>query len=115
VTTKELKQVHFLHDSSEILPDSQSLVEEIAEALRTRPEIGAVEIQGHTDNSGTPEHNQALSERRAEAVRSALTLLGIEPNRLVARGYGQQQPLVPNTNVANKAKNRRVQLMIQAP
>jgi outer membrane protein OmpA-like peptidoglycan-associated protein len=118
VTAKELKlkkQVHFLHDSSEILPDSQSLVEEIAEALTTRPEIGVVEIQGHTDNSGTPEHNQALSERRAEAVRGALTLLGIEPNRLVARGYGQQQPLVPNTTAANKAKNRRVQLMIQAP
>jgi outer membrane protein OmpA-like peptidoglycan-associated protein len=118
VTAKELKlrkQVHFLHDSAEILPDSQSLVEEIAEALRARPEIAAVEIQGHTDNSGTPEHNQALSERRAEAVRSALTLLGIEPNRLVARGYGQQQSLVPNTTAANKAKNRRVQLMIQAP
>jgi outer membrane protein OmpA-like peptidoglycan-associated protein len=118
VTKKELKlkkQVHFLHDSSEILPDSQDLVEEIAEALRTRPEIAAVEIQGHTDNSGTPEHNQALSERRAEAVRGALILLGIEPNRLVARGYGQQQPLVPNTSPANKAKNRRVQLMIQAP
>jgi outer membrane protein OmpA-like peptidoglycan-associated protein len=118
VTKKELKlkkQVHFLHDSSEILPDSQELVEEIAEALRTRPEIGAVEIQGHTDNSGTPEHNQALSERRAEAVRGSLILLGIESNRLVARGYGQQQPLVPNTSAANKARNRRVQLMIQGP
>jgi outer membrane protein OmpA-like peptidoglycan-associated protein len=118
VTKKELKlrkQVHFLHDSSEILPDSQELVEEIAEALRTRPEIAAVEIQGHTDNSGTPEHNQALSERRAEAVRGALILLGIEANRLVARGYGQQQPLAPNTSPANKARNRRVQLMIQGP
>src|SRR6185503_9218779 len=96
VTKKELKlrkQVHFLHDFSEILPDSQALVEEIAETLRTRSEILGLEIQGHTDNSGAPDHNQALSERRANAVRSALILLGIQPDRLVARGYGQQQPL----------------------
>ncbi len=116
VTKSELrlkKQVHFLHDSSEILPDSQELIEEIAEALRSHPEILGIEIQGHTDNSGTPEHNQVLSEQRSNAVRNALLLLGIEPNRLSARGYGQEKPLVANSSAANRAKNRRVQLMIQ--
>ena len=104
VTKKELKlrrQIHFLHDSSEVLPDSEALIEEIAEALHARPDLLAVEIQGHTDNAGTREHNQSLSERRANAVRVALILLGVEPNRLVARGYGQEQPLVPNTNAVS--------------
>lgn len=116
VTKTELKlkrQVHFLHDSSEILPDSMGIVEEIAEALRAHPEIGQIEIQGHTDDSGTPEHNQTLSTRRANAVRDALVRIGIEANRMVARGYGQDKPLVPNKGgEANRAKNRRVQLMI---
>jgi len=118
VTKTELKlkrQVHFLFDSSEILPDSQSILEEIAEALRTHAEIRAVEIQGHTDDVGTPEHNLRLSDERATAVRDALLLLGVESSRLTARGYGKEKPLVRNTSAESRAKNRRVQLMIQNP
>jgi outer membrane protein OmpA-like peptidoglycan-associated protein len=116
VTDKELKlkkEVHFQHDSAEILPDSMGIIEEAADALRTHTEITGVEIQGHTDDSGTPEYNTRLSGERANAVREALIRAGVEPTRLTARGYGQEKPLVPNTNEANKAKNRRVQLMIQ--
>jgi outer membrane protein OmpA-like peptidoglycan-associated protein len=116
VTDKELKlkkEVHFQHDSAEILPDSSGIIEEAADALRTHSEIIGVEIQGHTDDSGTPEYNMRLSGERANAVREALIRDGVEPTRLTARGYGQEKPLVPNTNEANKAKNRRVQLMIQ--
>jgi len=115
VTKNELKlkrQVHFLHDSSEILPDSMGIVEEIAEALRAHPEIAQIEIQGHTDDSGSVDHNQTLSGKRATAVRDSLVRIGIEPSRLMARGYGQDKPLVPNKTDANRAKNRRVQLMI---
>ncbi len=115
VTKNELKlkrQVHFLHDSAEILQDSMGIVEEIAEALRSHPEITQIEIQGHTDDSGTPDHNKNLSTKRANAVRDALLLVGIESNRLVARGYGQEKPLVPNKTEPNRAKNRRVQLMV---
>jgi outer membrane protein OmpA-like peptidoglycan-associated protein len=116
VTDKELKlkkEVHFQHDSSQILPDSMGIIEEAADALRSHAEIANVEVQGHTDDSGTPEYNLRLSGERANAVREALILNGVEPNRLTARGYGQEKPLVPNTNDANRAKNRRVQLMIQ--
>jgi outer membrane protein OmpA-like peptidoglycan-associated protein len=118
VAKNELKlrrQLHFLHDSAEILPDSMGIVEEIAEAVRTHPDISQVEIQGHTDDSGTPEHNRALSSKRANSVRDALIVIGVEPNRLVARGYGQDKPLVPNSTEANRAKNRRVQLVIVGP
>lgn len=118
VTKTELKlkrQVHFLFDSSEIQPDSQSILEEIAEALKTHPEIRSVEIQGHTDDVGSPEHNLRLSEERATAVRDALITLGVESSRLSARGYGKDKPLVRNSSPAARAINRRVQLMIQNP
>jgi outer membrane protein OmpA-like peptidoglycan-associated protein len=115
VTAKELRlreQVHFLYDSAEILPDSMALIEEIASVLRERSEIAEVEIQGHTDDSGTPAYNLDLSGRRADAVRDALIDNGVESSRLVARGYGQESPVVPNTSDRNKARNRRVQIMI---
>jgi outer membrane protein OmpA-like peptidoglycan-associated protein len=115
VTPTELKlkkQVHFQHDSAEILPDSMGIVEEIADVLKKRPEIKAVELQGHTDDTGSAPYNQRLSQQRAEAVVQALERLGVEQGRLTPKGYGQEKPLVPNTSDANRAKNRRVQLII---
>lgn len=116
VTDKEVKlkkAVHFQHDSAELLPDSMGIIEEAADALASHTEIASIEVQGHTDDSGTPEYNQRLSAERANAVREALVRNGVEPNRITARGYGQDKPLVPNTNEANRARNRRVQLIIQ--
>ncbi|HEY5954996.1 MAG TPA: carboxypeptidase regulatory-like domain-containing protein [Polyangiaceae bacterium] len=115
ITTNEIKltkQVNFATDSAQILPDSMGLVQEIALTLKEHPTILRVEIQGHTDNSGTPAYNKRLSQERAESVRSALTALGVESNRLTAVGYGQEKSLVPNSTEANKARNRRVQLMV---
>jgi outer membrane protein OmpA-like peptidoglycan-associated protein len=115
LTDTELKikeQVQFLHGSAEIGPDSEGLIQEIAQVLRSHPEILAVEVQGHTDDSGTAAFNQDLSQRRAEAVRAALIRNGIDESRLVARGYGLEKPLVPNTSDVNRARNRRVQFVI---
>ena len=67
-------------------------------------------IDGHTDNTGTAEKNQVLSDKRAAAVKKYFTDKGIEQSRLVATGYGFTIPVVPNTTSANKAKNRRVEL-----
>jgi outer membrane protein OmpA-like peptidoglycan-associated protein len=109
------KQVHFVHDSAEVLPDSQAILEEVAATLQSHPELARIEVQGHTDDSGTPAHNQQLSEQRAQAVREALIRIGVEPGRLVARGYGDERPLVPNSSAQNRARNRRVQLMVLSP
>lgn len=110
ITIKQ--QVQFALDQAIILPESTPLLTEIADTLIRAPRIKRVEVQGHTDNSGTPEHNQTLSEQRAESVRKWLTDHGVTPDRLVAKGYGQTKPLVPNVTAANKQKNRRVQFVI---
>jgi outer membrane protein OmpA-like peptidoglycan-associated protein len=115
LAANELKinqQIHFEQDSATILPDSQALLEEIADALANAPNISRVEIQGHTDNSGTPEHNKALSESRANAILDWLTSHGVAANRLVAHGYGQERPMSPNVTPQARARNRRVQFMI---
>ncbi|MCA9857522.1 MAG: OmpA family protein [Dehalococcoidia bacterium] len=107
------RQVNFATDSSEILADSNALLTEIADVIMRHPEVAVIEIQGHTDNRGGRQHNQDLSQRRAEAVRDWLVSHGIESSRLEARGYGQDTPLVPNITAANRARNRRVQFMIR--
>ncbi len=73
----------------------------------------SVIINGHTDDTGTPEANQKLSERRAEAVKKYLVKKGVDANLLQAVGYGATQPVAPNDTAENKAKNRRVELLIQ--
>jgi outer membrane protein OmpA-like peptidoglycan-associated protein len=116
VTSKELKlkrPIQFLFDSAELLSDSQILIEEVAEVLRSRPEIGPIEIQSHLDDTFTPERAAILSEKRANAIRQQLVRLGIGPDRLIAKGFGSNQPLFPNTNKVNRAKNQRMMLLIQ--
>jgi outer membrane protein OmpA-like peptidoglycan-associated protein len=115
VTPTELKlkkEIHFLHGSAEILPDSMALLQEAADVIRAHPELGTIEVQGHTDDTGTPDVNLRLSASRADAVREAIVQNGVDPSRLTSHGYGQDKPLVPNTSEKNRAKNRRVQLLI---
>ncbi len=106
------QQVQFALDSAVILPESFGLLTEIADTVIRNPQLKRIEVQGHTDNSGTPEHNKVLSEQRAEAVRAWLVQHGVPADRLVARGYGQEKPLVPNVTAGNRSKNRRVQFII---
>jgi outer membrane protein OmpA-like peptidoglycan-associated protein len=115
VAGKEIKlkkQVHFQHDSAEILPDSQGILEELAEVMSKRPDIKNVEVQGHTDDTGAAAYNLRLSQSRAQAVVDAIASHGVDASRMTAKGYGQEKPIVPNSTEANRAKNRRVQVMI---
>lgn len=106
------QQIHFETDSAKIQGDSTGLLEEIADVMVRNPRLKRIEIQGHTDNSGTADHNKTLSEQRASAVREWLIAHGVEPSRLVAKGYGQERPVAPNVTAAGKARNRRVQFII---
>ena len=106
------QQIQFALDSSTILPESNGLLSEIADALIKNPRIHRVEVQGHTDNTGTPDHNNQLSNDRAQAVATWLTSHGVAGDRLTPKGYGQSKPLVPNVTAGNRARNRRVQFII---
>ncbi len=106
------QQVHFATDKATILGDSIGLLEEIADVLIHTPRLKKIEIQGHTDNTGTPEHNMQLSIDRAEAVRKFLVDHGVEASRIESKGFGDKKPISPNINEAGKAKNRRVQFLI---
>ncbi|MBX3213974.1 MAG: carboxypeptidase regulatory-like domain-containing protein [Labilithrix sp.] len=106
------QQVQFGVDSAVILPASTGLLTEIADVLLKNPRIRRVEVQGHTDGTGAPGHNQKLSEDRASAVVAWLTAHGVAADRLTAKGYGDSKPLVPNVTELNKQRNRRVQFII---
>ena len=107
-----LEKINFAFDSDEILPSSFGLLDSLGRTFRRHPEIRLVEVQGHTDNVGSPSYNRALSQRRAEAVVRALTERDVDATRLRARGYGFDEPVAPNTTDENRAKNRRVQFII---
>lgn len=115
VSAKEIRikqQIMFESNSAKISPESTPLLIEIADVLARNPRLKRVEIQGHTDNSGTADHNKFLSDQRAKAVRDWLTSYGVEPTRLTSQGYGQERPIGSNANAAGRAKNRRVQFVI---
>jgi outer membrane protein OmpA-like peptidoglycan-associated protein len=71
-----------------------------------------IQIEGHTDSSGSNSYNQLLSERRASSVRDFLLNQGIEPKRTRAVGYGERYPLASNDNAAGREQNRRVELTL---
>jgi outer membrane protein OmpA-like peptidoglycan-associated protein len=74
-----------------------------------------VAIEGHTDNTGSDDYNQSLSQRRAESVRSYLVQQGIGAQRLVASGMGESQPLAGNDTATGRQQNRRVEVIIDNP
>ncbi len=106
------RQVSFATGSDEILPNSEPLLLEVADALLRNTDLELVEIQGHTDNRGERKLNMDLSRRRAESVRRWLAQHGVDEARLAARGYGPTRPIAPNITAYNRARNRRVQFKI---
>ncbi len=106
------RQVSFATGSDEILPNSEPILMEVADVLLRNPDIELIEIQGHTDNRGERAVNMRLSQQRAEAVQRWLVSHGVEPARLIAKGYGPTRPIVPNITQGNRARNRRVQFKI---
>ncbi len=107
-----MKRIHFELNSAVIKGDSNTLLAEIADVLHRNTNIRRIEIQGHTDNSGPRAVNKKLSQDRAESVQTWLAGHGIKASRLSAKGYGSARPLAPNVTPANRARNRRVQLII---
>ena len=95
-----------------ILPDSENVLGEVAKLLQQNPDL-KLRVEGHTDNQGAAAANQALSEKRAQAVVAWLVMHGVSATRLTAKGLGQTTPVADNSTPDGRAKNRRVELVKQ--
>lgn len=104
--------INFDFNSDVIRPESRPTLEKVAAILKDRNEW-KFSVEGHTDNIGGDVFNQTLSERRAASVVKYLTAARIDANRLSSKGYGLARPLVPNNSEAERAQNRRVELIKQ--
>jgi OmpA-OmpF porin, OOP family len=104
--------IHFGTDSAVLSGDSTPTLQQMAALMKSRPTL-KVYIVGHTDNSGSLEHNLTLSTQRAESVVKALQALGVAPARLAAKGLASFAPVANNATDDGKAKNRRVELVEQ--
>lgn len=107
-----LERIHFATDREEILPESASLLEEIAEYIKAHPEWLEILIEGHADVRADDAYNLALSQRRANSVLNRLLLRGVEPGRLRAQGFGKSRPIADNSTEDGMALNRRVEFTI---
>jgi len=102
--------INFDTGKSIIRDESKPIIDEIVQMMMSNPEL-KLNVEGHTDNVGTPAANKTLSEARAKSVVSALVSQGIAADRLSPAGYGQDKPIADNNTEEGKAKNRRVELV----
>jgi peptidoglycan-associated lipoprotein len=112
-----LKNIYFGYDSSDIRPAAAKELNKLVELLNDNPEI-KIEMGSHTDSVASNDYNMSLSQRRADATVAYLIRKGIPPARLVAKGYGETQPIARNTNPdgsdnpEGRQRNRRTEFRI---
>jgi outer membrane protein OmpA-like peptidoglycan-associated protein len=103
----------FSVDSAGLDGDGRSTLDEVSGVLSEYRKT-AVVVQGHTDSTGSEEHNQGLSERRAGSVLNYLVGRGIDPQRITALGYGESEPVASNDSEGGRQRNRRVDILLRA-
>jgi len=106
-----LEGVNFEYNSAALTAASRQPLDAIADGMKKHPRL-KVEIQGHTDSTGSPAYNLKLSQRRADSVRDYLVNNGVNADQLVTKGYGQTQPAASNKTAEGRAKNRRVVMFV---
>jgi len=104
--------INFDTDSAVIREESKQTLERIVSVLKSKSDW-QMTIEGHTDSTGSPAHNQTLSEKRAQSVSDYLTGAGIAATRLKAAGFGASKPVAGNETELGRAQNRRVELVRQ--
>ncbi|WP_251553930.1 OmpA family protein [Neobacillus muris] len=103
----------FDHDQSDLKPDAQNTLNELVQSLVTLKEGTVIQINGHTDNTGDDQYNLALSEKRAKAVEAYLQQTGkVGHIKISTAGYGETKPIALEDTEEGRAKNRRVEMVI---
>ncbi len=100
-------------DSATLRPESRSTLRELAGNIQRYPDE-VIDVEGHTDSTGTTDHNQVLSERRASSVRQYLVDNGVPARSITAVGYGETRPKSSNSTPEGRQLNRRVEIHIRA-
>jgi len=108
-----LKQIEFETGSATIRQNSYKIVDEVVRLMKVNPEIKHLDIEGHTDNKGSDELNEKLSNDRAHSVMKYLIDHGIEADRLAAAGFGPKRPRATNDTPEGRQLNRRVEFHIR--
>jgi peptidoglycan-associated lipoprotein len=106
--------VKFPVDRASLSSEAQTRLMDFVQKLKTDNRNVYVEIQGHTDSTGSPEFNKKLGEDRAEAVRLFMNKQGVALNRLSTISYGEEAPVAPNNTRTGRAQNRRVVVIVLA-
>jgi outer membrane protein OmpA-like peptidoglycan-associated protein len=104
--------INFPSGSAEVPARMSAFLQNAADDLRQLPTGHVLEIAGYTDNAGNPEENIALSQRRAQSVREALVKDGVNPDMLIAKGYGSADPIASNDTPEGRLRNRRIEYHI---
>jgi OOP family OmpA-OmpF porin len=109
----EIKEkVMFETGSSDILAESHGLLNEVAAILKDNPQIKVINIEGHTDSVGSDRKNKQLSEQRAASVALFLAGAGVDAQRMVPQGHGEEKPIADNETEEGRDANRRVEFNI---
>ncbi len=109
-----LTRVYFDYDSSTLSSEARTTLQADYQTFRNSPSL-RVEIEGHTDERGTNEYNQALGQKRANAVKAYLVQLGVTASRVETISYGEELPADMGHDEAAWAKNRRAQFRVLTP
>jgi OmpA-OmpF porin, OOP family len=105
-------KVQFATGKAEILPASFSLLDDVAKVFKENEQIELVQVEGHTDSTGTAAINRKLSQERAESVMKYLEGHGVPKKRMVAKSFGPDKPIADNKDEAGREQNRRVEFNI---
>lgn len=106
----ELKGVNFKYDSAQLTENAMRVLDGVAKNLISYPEQDDIEVRGHTSSEGADSYNLKLSQQRSQSVVNYLKSKGVK-NRMIAKGYGERQPIANNNTALGKEKNRRVELI----
>ncbi len=109
---RHLRRIYFDTDVATIKPESFSILDDVAAAMRSRADIRKVRVDGHTDAFGSEDHNQSLAQERAQAVCDYLIKAGIAPGRLEAQGQGESNVIGDGRSADNARLSRRVEFII---
>ncbi|MDK6078871.1 OmpA family protein [Massilia varians] len=103
--------VLFATNQATLTPNGMSTLRKLADVMAQNPNR-TVLVEGFTDSTGSSSYNQELSQRRAEAVASALGSLGVPRDRIAMKAYGEAFPVAPNDTASNRQLNRRVEIVL---